>query len=136
MAVAAIDDDVAFIEVWQQGLNDLVDHGAGFDHDHDPAGGFQVCAHFLDGMSANDRLAGAAAVNKLVDPARRAVVHRHREAMACHIQDEVLAHDREANQADICFCHLVSSLTSGVCGATVVHALTHRRPSGFQLQHG
>jgi len=105
MAVAAIDDDVAFFQIGQQGFDDPVDHGASLDHDHHSAGSFQAGTQFFDGMRADDRLSGAPAADELVNLAGRAVEYRYREAMACHVEDEVLAHDREAYQADVCFGH-------------------------------
>jgi hypothetical protein len=103
VAVTTVDDDVTFFEEGQQGFNNAVDHGASFNHDHYPAGTLQAGTQFLDGMCADNGFAGTTAVNEFVDPAGRAIEYGHGETMAFHIEDEVFAHDGEADQADICF---------------------------------
>ena len=51
----------------------------------------------------NSISASAAAIDEIVDLARRAVVHGYRVAVAFHVQDQVFTHNCEADQANVCF---------------------------------
>ena len=49
----------------------------------------------------------ALAVDKLVHAGQGAVVHGHGKAVVLHIQNQVLAHDGQADQTNICFDILI-----------------------------
>ena len=75
--------------------------GPGLDHDHDLARPLQRGDEILDGVAADDLLPLASAVDEVVDLGGRAVEDGHGEAVALHVQDEVLAHHGQADQADV-----------------------------------
>ena len=100
-AVATVDDDVTLL---QQG-NELLDHGihgaAGLDHDHGLAGTGEGGDELLEGLGRDDVLPLGAALGELLGHGRGAVVDADGEALALHVEDEVLAHDGEADEADV-----------------------------------
>ena len=54
MRIAAIDDDVAGLEMRQHQLDKFVHRRAGLHHQHDFAGPLQQAGHLFDGVGAND----------------------------------------------------------------------------------
>ena len=102
--VAAVDDDVALFEVRQDGVDHLVDGVAGFDHQHDAARGLEQPAEFFDGMRADDIGAFRFIVEEVVDFGDGPVEDGHVVAVVIHIEDQILAHDGEADQSDITRC--------------------------------
>lgn len=54
MRVAAINDDVALLEVGEESLDEVIDGLAGHDEEHDAAGGLELGAELLDGVSTDD----------------------------------------------------------------------------------
>src|ERR1700687_1739262 len=59
-------------------------------------------------------------VEEFVDLRRGAVKRDHRVPVVVHIQNEILAHDGEANKGDICgwFHDQLQRMASGVCSRT------------------
>ena len=112
VAVAAVDDDVARLEVREDLLDEVVDGLAGLDEHHHLAGALEVRAELLDAVAADELLARAAARDELVHLLDGAVVHRHGEALALHVEDEVLAHHRQSDQSDVCFHVFLKSLVA------------------------
>jgi len=99
--IAAVDDDVAGLEVGQDVVDGLVDGVAGFDHEHDAAGALEEGGELLGGVSADDVGALGFVGEEVVDLGGGAVEYGHFEAVVVHIEDEVLSHDGEADEADI-----------------------------------
>lgn len=54
MRVATIDDDVALLDVGEEGLNEVVDGLAGHDEEHHAAGFLELADEVLDGVGALD----------------------------------------------------------------------------------
>jgi hypothetical protein len=54
MRVAAINDDVALLEVGEESLDEVIDGLAGHDEEHDAAGRLKLGAELLDGVSTDD----------------------------------------------------------------------------------
>jgi hypothetical protein len=69
-------------------------------------GPLQRLHELLERVRADDLLALRAAVHEVVDLRGGAVVARDREAAALHVQDQVLAHHGEPDEADVCLAHL------------------------------
>ena len=65
-------------------------------------GRFSSFDHLFDGVGADDLRALGGVVQELVDLGRRAVEGDHGEAVVVHVQDQVLAHDGQADQCDVC----------------------------------
>jgi hypothetical protein len=57
MRVATVDDDIAFVAVWEELLNEVVNSRACHDQQHDLSGGLELLAELLDGVSSDNGLA-------------------------------------------------------------------------------
>ena len=88
-------------EMRQQLLDHLVDRVAGLDHQHDAARPLQQLDQLFDRVRADDLRALRLVVDELVHLGDGAVEHGHLVAVVVHVQDQVLAHDGQADQADI-----------------------------------
>ncbi len=108
--VAAVDDDVAGFEMRQQVVDHLVDGVAGLDHQHDAARALEQAGQLLDGVRADDLRALGFVGEEVVDLGDGAVEDGDFEAVVVHVEDKVLSHDGEADQANItrCFGHTIS----------------------------
>ena len=99
--VAAVDDEVSRFEQRRE----LVDHGvhrrARLDHDHRLARTLERADKFLHRLGGNDVLVLGAALGEFFRDRSGAVEHRDGEALALHVQDEVFAHDGEADEPDV-----------------------------------
>src|SRR5208283_1440929 len=84
--VAAIDDDVALLQLGNQLLDDRIDRSAGLDHDHDLARARQALDQLLDGAGGRDALAPGAARRELLGHRYGAVENRNRKAFAFQIE--------------------------------------------------
>ena len=94
---------VARLEVRQQRFDEVVHGLARLDHQHDLARPLEQLDHLLDRVRADDVLVTlGGVVQELVDLRDGAVEGDHRVAVVGHIQDQVLAHDCQADQSDIC----------------------------------
>ncbi len=104
MRVAAVDDDVARFEHRDEFLDEIIDRLAGFHQQHHLAGSSEVAGEFLQALTADDLLVPCPASQESVDLRHRAVETSDGETLAFHVQDQVLAHDSEPDQADIGGC--------------------------------
>ena len=85
-----------------QELTDEFVHGPpGLDHQHDPPRPFEHPDEFVHGMSAENLRSPGLAREKIVHLGDRTVEDRHRIAVIVHVQDQVLAHDRQPDESDI-----------------------------------
>src|SRR5207237_7726274 len=98
---AAVDEDVAAFEERGDLVDDVVDGLAGLDHHHDLAGPLEAGDEVLEVGGADEPLALAAAVDERLDLLGVAVEHGAGEPAALHVEDEVLAHDGEADETDV-----------------------------------
>ena len=115
VGIAAVDDQIARFQERQQVLDELVHRLARLDHQHDLARPLQQLHHLFDGVSAQD--GGAAlgcVVQKLIDLGDRPVEGDHRVSVVVHIHNQVLAHDCQTDQSDI--CRLFHNLLQTRCG--------------------
>ncbi len=99
--VAAVDDDVALLEMRQQLLDHLIDRVAGLHHQHDAPRPLQHFREFFDGMRADYLRALGFVVDELVDFGNGSIEDRHFVSVVVHVQDQVLAHDGKADQSDV-----------------------------------
>ena len=108
-AVAAVDDDVAFIQQWDE----LLDHGihgiavaifysGRFHHDVNFARKGQRLDEFFEGLGADEGFVGVLG-NKFVCDAGGAVINTDLEAAAFDIENEVLAHHGKADESEVTF---------------------------------
>src|SRR5690606_24580173 len=98
--VAAVDDDVAGLEEREELLDELIDGRARLHHEHDLAGTFEAGNELFDALRPLNLSSGVGR-EELVDFARREVENGDRIAFVVHVEDEILAHDRESDQTDI-----------------------------------
>ena len=113
MRVAAVDDDVTLLEVGQHLGDERVDRRTGLDHQHHFPRPLEMGTELLDGLRAEELLAGIGR-DEVVDLAHRAIEHRDAVSMVFHVEHKVLAHHGETDQTDIV---LVAHLFSFVAAA-------------------
>ncbi len=108
-AVAAVDDDVVFVEEGDELLDDGVHgvavgvlHGGGFHHDVDFARGGEGLDEVFQRVAADEGLPGVLG-DEFVGDAGGAIVDADLEAAAFDIENEVLAHHGEADQTEVTF---------------------------------
>ena len=101
MSIATINQDVARLKQGGQFVNHTIDRRACLDHDHDLARSLERGDQVFDRMSTDEFLALASTVDKLVNLRRRPVEDSHGIAAAFHVENQVFAHDGEADQADV-----------------------------------
>ncbi len=102
--VAAVDQDVTGLQQRGDFLDDLINGRAGLDHQHHFPGPLEGAHQLLDGVAPHDAFALGPAGQEVIDPCPGAVVDGHHVAVAFHVQDEVFAHDGQADQADVSIC--------------------------------
>ena len=86
-------------------------------------GVFSAPTSSLTDVGADDLLSLGPAVDELVDLRRRAVEDGHGVAVALHVQDEVLAHHGQADQADV----------GGLAAVVAMFAILIRRCAGIRV---
>jgi hypothetical protein len=118
VAVAAVDQEVALVQVAGQLLEDGVDGRAGLDHDQDAARPGQG-GHELLGRGGPDQLAlVAVAVEQLAGPALGPVVDGHREPVPGRVAGQVRPHGGQAGDAQLALSsHRTSSTSARACRA-------------------
>ena len=84
--------------------------GPRLDHDHDLPRPLQRADQLLDRWRADDLLPLGPALDERVDLRGRPVEDGDGEPVALHVQHQVLAHHRQADQADVGACALVAML--------------------------
>lgn len=57
VGVTTVDDNISLFEVWEDGLNEVIDGLTGHDKEHNATRLLQLGAEFLDGVSTDDGLA-------------------------------------------------------------------------------
>ena len=126
--VAAIDDNVAGLEVGDDLVDEIVHRLAGLHQHHDAAWAFQMADHFLNRPGTDDVRALGFAIHEVVHLGDGSVVGNDREAVVVHVQDQVLAHHGQSDQCNIafgfhsvfCLCEILSHRV----------AVAHRRQAG------
>lgn len=120
VGVTTVNDDVALLEEGQEGLNEVVDGLAGHDEEHDTARALQLGAELLDGVGANNglawgkrsvrlreldgfcrRLTLGLIVQEAVNLGGGTVEGADGETVVSSIEDQVLAHDGQTDEAEI-----------------------------------
>jgi hypothetical protein len=115
--IAAVDDDIARLEMRNDGIDKSIDRWAGFDQQEHFAGTLQVGDQFLDAVAADDGFALGPSVHEGVDFVSGAVEYGDPVTVARHVQNQVFAHDSKANQGNI----------------TIRFCRVHHRSSQFRL---
>lgn len=106
MAVAAVDDDIAGFEMREQLIDEGVDGRARLHEQDDAAWALEQGHELRDGVCADHVRARGGAGQKGVGLRGGAVVHGHGVAVVVHVEHEVLAHDGQADEADVSGGHV------------------------------
>ena len=107
VAVAAVDQDVARLQHGDQLFDIIIHRLAGPDHHHDPAGLLQALDKLLQGVGAHDILAGGPAVDKACHGLLGVhVIDGNGKTLVLHVEGQGLAHNGNADQADVGFFHV------------------------------
>ena len=101
VAVAAIDDDVAGLEMRKQLRDDGVHRRPRLHHQEDPPWPGQGRRQCGDRVGPRDRGPGGRTGEVLGDAFGGPVVDRDAEPVVVEVEGQVLAHHGEANQADV-----------------------------------
>lgn len=131
MRVTTIDDDVAFLAVGEEGLDEVVDRLSGHDQEHHTAGFLELADKLFDRVGTFDRLACRHSTlaniqfaeleeltlglvgEEVVNLRNGTVEGNDVEAVIGSVQDQVLTHDSQADEAEISSGFIVSMCGSG-----------------------
>ncbi len=110
--VTAVDDNVAGFKVRQDMADHLINDVAGLDHQHDAARALEQADKVFDGVGSDDLRAFCFVGQEVVYLGDCAIEDGNLEAVVVHVEDKILSHDSEADQADItrCVWHRVSEI--------------------------
>ena len=125
--VAAVDENVALLQQRQQGLDELVHGRAGLHQEHHPPGFLELAHELLRRVGANDRLALGFVLEEVIDLRDGAVVRTDGVSVIGHVQDEVLAHDGQADEANVgtgSESRRLANIDAGESGSVVSKAWT------------
>jgi hypothetical protein len=115
--VAAINDDVALLGTGlEDGLDEGVDGCAGLHEQHHAAGFLQLGDEVLDAVSADDGLALGFVCKEGIDLGDCAVECHDSEAVVSHVENQVLAHDGQANEAEVTAAGMLELCTASRYG--------------------
>lgn len=122
VGVTTVNDDITLLEERQKGLDEVINGFASHDEEHDTAGALELGAELLDGVSTNDGLAcfvvsifcnghwnllfsGLLTLSlvrqEVVNLGDGAVESADGEAVISNVQDEVLAHNGQTDEAEV-----------------------------------
>ena len=102
VGVATVNDNVTLLKtVLEEELNEVIDGLAGHDEEHHAAGSLELGDELLDAVCANDALALGLVLKELVDLGDGAVEGNDGVAVVGGVEDEVLAHDRKADETEV-----------------------------------
>ena len=99
--IAAVDDDVALLEKRHELADDRIDRRAGLDHDHRLARSLQGADELLHRRGRLNVFSLSAIGGELLRDGGRAVEDSDLEALRLHVEDEIFAHDGQADEANI-----------------------------------
>jgi len=98
--VASVDDDIAGFKHLEQTFDHRVDRSAGFDEQHDSAGALDRCRERGKVMRRHQGRIGVPG-NEVVGHALGPIVDRDRVAVIDRVEDQVLAHHGQPDQAEV-----------------------------------
>ena len=104
MGVPAVNDQVSLFKVGQDHFDEAVHNISRLYHQHDLPGTFQPGYKLLHGVGTVDGVpAFGRTFQEIVYLAYGPIENRHLESLVVHVEDEVLSHNRQADEADIRF---------------------------------
>jgi hypothetical protein len=100
--VATVNDDVTLLKtVLEEELNEVIDRLAGHDEKHHAAGSLKLGDELLDAVCANNALSLGLVLKELVDLGDGTVEGNNGVAVVGSVENQVLAHDRKANETEV-----------------------------------
>ncbi len=115
--VAAIDDDIALVEKWNELFDHRINRTAGFDHDLDFARSGEGLHEFFQSFGADQFHAGMSC-DEFIGGGGGAVVNADLEAAGFYIENEILAHDGQSDKSEVAFAHSDRKVNSFGIGET------------------
>ena len=100
-AIATIDDDIPLFEKGNKLINNRIDGCSCLDHDHSLAWTGQRSDELFESLGRMDPFSLGATFGEFLSHSQSPVVNTDGETFAFHIEDQILAHHGEADQADI-----------------------------------
>jgi hypothetical protein len=103
MRVAAVNDDVALLNtsLCEESFDELVDSFSGLDEEHHTSWLLELGDEILDAVGANNGLSLGLVLQEAVDLCDGSVESHDSEAVVSHVEDQILTHDGQANEAEI-----------------------------------
>ena len=103
VGVATVNDDITLLDATlvQEELNEVVDGLAGHDEEHHAAGSLELGDELLDAVCANNALSLGLVLKELVDLGDGTVEGNDGVTVVGSVEDQVLAHDRKANETEV-----------------------------------
>ena len=111
IGITTVNNHIAGRHVGQQLFNHLIDRSACLNHHHDDTRTLNGFHQFLDRMGRDKILPLATAVHKTVHhpflTGETTVIYSNGKTFAFHVQSQILTHNGETYQSDICFFHVL-----------------------------
>ena len=102
MRVATVDDDIALLDAGlEESLDESIDSLASLNEHHHSSWLLELRDELLDAVRANDGLALGLILQEAVHLLDCAVEGDNGEAVVSHVQDQILTHDGQANEAEV-----------------------------------
>ena len=109
MFVSAIDNDIAWFQVREQLLDQIIDGWTGFDQCHDQAWLLERLNELGNAVASNKLLAFGSARHQLINLVRGSVINRDGITTTFNVEGQILAHHSQTDQTKICIsAHHVS----------------------------
>ena len=103
--VASVDQQITFLQQWCQGCDHVVHRLARLHHHQNAPRTLEGGDKLRQGFSADDVFASTATSQKILGLGVGAVVDNAGEPVALGIEDEIFAHDAEADQTEVSLAH-------------------------------
>ena len=103
MRVATVDDDVALLNtsLGDKSLDERIDSFSGLDEEHHTSGLLELGDEILDAVGADNGLSLGLVCHEMIDFGDSSVESNNGEAVVSHVENQVLTHDGQANEAEI-----------------------------------
>lgn len=106
MRIAAVDDEIVFVEQRSELADDSVNDRPGGHEEHDVARRFEFAEEIFEAVTDGERHSGTFVEKKL--PFRRIeVVSNARNTVLGDIQQKIPAHCAESDHSEVSFCHVL-----------------------------
>lgn len=114
--VSSINDDIALLDATlsQEQLNEVVDWLSGHDQHHHTSWLLQLLHELLNAVGANNALALGFILEETIDLGDCSVEGNDSESVVSCVEDQVLTHDRKANETKVSAIIIVSGLYQAV----------------------